>query len=110
MKKPKQIIVINHIGYTIKVFDIKDAQNDVLILFQSGVRAIAKDRDKMNGEIYLTFPIKSADYATIGHEIIHIMQYICRSRGIEFTEELEHIAYMWHYVFNEIRGFHYTLK
>lgn len=109
MKNKKQKIILNHIGYTITVLDIRNSKDDVRDLYLQGSTAIAKERDKMNGEIYLKFPLKTADYATIGHEIIHILQYIARSRNMDFIGESEHFAYMFHYIFNEIRGYHYCL-
>lgn len=108
-KRPQKII-LNHLGYTVTILDIKTAKDDVLDLIQSqGARAVAKERDRMNSEIYLSFPLKHDDYATIGHEIIHVMQYISRSRGMDFIGEMEHFAYIFHYIFNEIRGYYYTL-
>lgn len=65
--------------------------------------------DSTNAHIYLKFPIKVSDHGTIGHEIIHLLQYIAHARDISFEQEEEHFAYMFQFIFNEIIGMEYYL-
>lgn len=44
-------------------------------------------------------PIEEHDLSTLVHEIIHALQFICDDRGIEFTDEMEHMAYVADYIF-----------
>ncbi len=100
-------IKIPHIGYTVTIQDIKTAKGEARDFLSKGYLACAHRVDLNNSTIYVTLPIKVKDHATLGHEIIHVLQHICDSRGIEFIHEQEHIAYIYQYIFNEATGYKY---
>lgn len=69
--------------------------------------ACAISRDTYTGEIYLQFPIKPEHVGTVGHEIVHILQYIAEARSIRMDEEKEHFGYLFQYIYNELMGYDY---
>lgn len=57
--------------------------------------------------IYMDTPIKRVDIPSLAHEVTHVLQYICESRGIEFEKEQEHMAYIMGYIMSKILGTEY---
>lgn len=105
-------IYIPHLAYWVKVMDIHKAEGDIENYISSRGRAPAACAHRVcnsSAEIYLTFPLKVNYYSTIGHEVVHILQYIAEARDMQFRDEEEHFAYLFQFIFNEIIGMHYSL-
>ena len=41
--------------------------------------------------------------AALAHEIVHVLYYICKTYGMDFTREREHMGYITQYLMQEIR-------
>ena len=97
-------VYIPHIHYTVYLKDVSQAKGEAKNLL-STKHAIAERIDKANAVIYMKLPLKQKDWGTLGHEIIHILQYICASRNIDFVYEQENVAYMFQYIFAEFTNY-----
>lgn len=99
-------ITIPHIFYTIEVKDTKNPPKDIKEFLDKGfIACIAKGKNR--SRLYIKHPIRNSDIPTLCHELIHILQHICKERDILFTNEEEHCAYMFQYMLNEILGYEY---
>jgi hypothetical protein len=94
-------IKINHLHYTVIIKDRRKFKDYPHML------AVTQRDSKNQSTIYISLPLKKNLYGSLVHEITHILQFICRDRGIDFTDEMEHTAYIAHYIFNEATGYEY---
>lgn len=94
-------IKIKHLGYTVMVKPRSKFKG-----FDYYV-AVTQKNSPDQSTVYIDLPIKRKEYATLAHELVHVLQYICDSRGIEFTQEQENTAYLMQYLLNEITGYKY---
>lgn len=94
-------IYLPHIHYTIHIKNIKYFRE------KHDLSALTQNIDRDTSIIWMNLPIKAIDHATLAHEIIHVLQYICNYRRIDFISESEHMGYLMQFVFNKATGFHY---
>ena len=93
-------IVIPHIAYTVYVKDIdKNPYGNSI--------AYAWKLDENSCELFFKKNLKPKDAPTVAHELVHVLQYICEGRGIDFSSEREHMGYIMQYMMNEILGYDY---
>jgi hypothetical protein len=89
-------IYIPHLHYTIKVnFKATKYLNSV------GLEACVL-YNKNNLVLCLRREPKPIDFPTVAHEVLHLIQYICRDRNINMTEEIEHCGYLMQFILNKI--------
>ena len=101
-----QVIKIPHLEYTVYLKDVKQAKGQIaesLKLLQAGTT----HESTKSSTIWIKLPITFMESPTLGHEIIHVLQNICRERNIDFILEEEHVAYLFHYIMNECLGYKY---
>jgi hypothetical protein len=41
--------------------------------------------------------------------LIHVLQFICVDRNMDFTVETEHMGYLMHYLMGQVLGFEYDI-
>lgn len=101
MKIYKQNIVIEHLGYTIIVRDIKKYPSKDCVMYVE---------EKDNNSCYLNLPMKvsTKDFSTIAHEVLHCLQYIAENRNIDLTKEVENSGYLMQFILNKLLGFKYS--
>lgn len=101
---------IPHLDYTVRLLDTSKAKGEARH-FLKQVYGVTWKKDLSESVIYLPLPLKHGDWATLGHEIVHVLQNICQSKGIQFENETEHTAYLFQYIFNTFTGYEaYTIK
>ncbi len=89
-------LYLPHINYTVHVKRMSATRKPF-----SDALASTHDNDKRSCTIYL--PAK-APGSVITHEIVHALQFIARSRGMDFYGEMEHFGYIAQYLFMRITG------
>ncbi len=96
-------IFIPHLNYLIKVKDLSKPEGAVISYKSSrNLKGCTHSINNTEGHIYINFPIKIEHHGAIGHEIIHLLEYIAEWRDIDFKIEREHFAYMFEFIFNSI--------
>lgn len=100
-------IYIPHIHYELEVLDIKKAKGITEEMLNSGCYGATEYLDHKS-IIYIKLPLKPIDIPTVCHELVHVLQNICRDKRITFINEEEHMAYIMQYLLAEIMG--YELK
>lgn len=92
---------VPHLGVEIRVRRRREADR----LSGVGPGTLAVTRDMMgSGYVELYF----ADWVsppTVAHEIVHAIQFICRRKGIDMIDELEHVAYLADYITGKVLGY-----
>jgi len=101
-------IIIQHLAYTVEIKDSKKAKGEVKEFLHKYV-ACSQEIDRHKTIIWVQFPIIESEIPTILHELIHALQNICKWHAIDFVEETEHVAYIYHYMVNEALGYKYDL-
>lgn len=94
-------IYIPHLGYTVEIKKFKDDPRVPNAMAWS--ETLGPDKSA----IYIHQPIKRVDTPLLAHELIHVLQWIAVARGIDFTQEQEHFAYLMQWVMNEVLGYEY---
>lgn len=97
-------IKINHIGYTVLVRDINKYPQHL----GGTVLAVTEKLDNNTSAVFFDYTSKIGD-GTIAHELTHVLQNICDARSIDFITETEHVAYIMHFLFNEVTGKEYDV-
>lgn len=95
-------IIIPHLGYRINVKKFKPSPT-----LENAI-AWVHSINSNECDIYLQGTSKQY-YATIAHEVVHILQFICLNRNIDFTLEHEHMGYLMQYILNEITDYKYDI-
>jgi hypothetical protein len=96
-------IYIPHLHYTINVRDVKNAYElKEWRKTNHNAKMSAQDVSSNEANIYVIFPIKDLHAGSIGHEIVHVLQFISNNRGIDFVNEQEHFGYLFQFIFNKI--------
>lgn len=62
----------------------------------------AEDTNKNTSAIIFRETPTDLQGGTVAHEIMHVLQFMCRRRNIKMEHELEHMGYLMQYIFNEI--------
>lgn len=109
----KKTVKIHHLGYTIVFLDIKDYNHQINIdRFENVCICIGSHKS----EIYLKDIQKYSDQkffmhnaSSLAHEILHALQHLSEYRGIDMSQEKEHIAYLLQYIMNEFIGLEYSI-
>ena len=96
--KKAYYIEIPHLNYKI-VYGVNPKE---FIKKQSGAVMFAEDTNKNTGAIIFRKNPDNLDSAAVAHEIVHVLQFLCKRRNIEMEEETEHMGYLMQYIFNEI--------
>lgn len=99
-------IYLPHINYTVTIKDI-DKSSKITKLFKNKPFGMAEQVDMNNAILYLPKKIHTYQHTTVGHEIIHVLQYIAEDRNMNFLLEHEHFAYLFSYIFNKILGYEF---
>lgn len=90
-------IYLPHIHYTVFVRRFKKAPQET-----RSALAYVKYIDDNSCAIYLGKENLAGD---IAHELVHVLQYICLARNINFNLEMEHMGYIMHYLMGRILGY-----
>lgn len=97
-------IYLPHLHYTIHV---KQIPKRPLI---ENAKAYVQSHGKLACTIFLDRKAKRMDPADLAHELIHVLQFICLERNIDFTLEQEHMGYIMHFLMGKIMGREYSDK
>lgn len=99
-------ILIHHLNYTVEVKDISKAKGFIKEFLENYL-ACTEEVDRHKSIVWIKFPIVETEIPTLLHELLHVMQNICKWHNIDFEKEQEHIPYIYHYIMNQIFGFKY---
>lgn len=96
-------ILLPHLDYTliVKPRSTYNSQVDGIWLCER--------RDEDTSILYIELPKKAHEYGMLAHELIYVIQNICRDRGMSITTESENIGYMIQYFMNVITCGDYEL-
>ena len=100
-------IKIPHIHYEVEVLDIKKSKGIAKDMLADKFVAVTEYLNHKS-IIYINLPIKTKDIPTLCHELVHVLQNICRDKRITFINEEEHTAYIFQFLLDTIMG--YDLK
>lgn len=92
---PKKIY-LPHIHYTLHIKQIGKLPEGLSYAY-----AYVKRNDKNSCTLYLDQKRKVI-HADVAHELIHVMQFICLDRNIDFCTETEHMGYIMHYLLAQL--------
>ena len=96
-------IEIPHLAYKVKVvLDPKEFYGE----YHNSLM-LAEDTGRSLATIYLRKPIPKTRkiIPTVAHEVMHVIQYICRNRTIKMEKESEHMGYLMQYILANILGY-----
>ena len=99
-KIPKEIY-LPHIHYTVHIRQFVKTPPEL-----NHALAYVQSNDKDSCTIYMDLKSKPTP-GGLSHELVHVLQFICLNRNIEFTAELEHCGYIMNYLMNRIMDFEY---
>lgn len=88
-------IFLPHINYTVTVKEFKKLEGFV------PTKAYTEYIDSRNCILHLP---KNIQGSMLCHEIVHVLQFICKARNMEFTLESEHMGYISQYLFMCVTG------
>lgn len=90
-------INIHHLGYKVShgIADTGQHYMSCIRIDDNHCKIIYKSKPRPN------------DIPTLAHEVLHALQYMSESRGIDMTIEMEHMGYLMQYILNEILGLKY---
>jgi len=89
-------IYLPHIHYTVYTKPLKAHPS------LKYAQAWTERTNRNTSTIYL--PKKTND-GDLAHELIHVLQFICEDRNMNFLLEQEHTAYIMQYLMGKIRGY-----
>lgn len=95
-------ILIPHLGYTVFVKPKNNSRNHV-----AWVEADPKTPNECT--LFMNLPVKTLEIPTLAHELTHVLQFICESRHITFSEEKEHMGYLMNFLMNRVIGIEYNV-
>lgn len=90
-----------HIHYTVNIKQFKKAPDSI----ENALAYVERD-DSNSCTVYID-KTKKLMPGDIAHELIHVLQFICLDRNMNFTLEEEHCAYIMHYLMGKIFGHTY---
>lgn len=94
-------IPIPHLGYTVIHKPFTSAPKSI-----PNARAYVVHNNSNSCTIYSD---KKATAPDLAHELVHVLQFICLDRNIDFRIEQEHMAYIMGYVMGKITGHSYVV-
>lgn len=92
------VVDISHLGYKV-YFGVL---NKEFTGRHENSKMMAENTNKNVGTILFRKKPTVLESGMVAHEIIHILQYLCRRRNIIMEDETEHMGYLMQYIFNEI--------
>jgi hypothetical protein len=104
-------VEIPHLRATVRFFDLSKLKG---IPIQGSAYTCILGEESKNGavEIGIFFEdikgtVKMLErQPTIGHEIVHAIQILCEKRSMKVENEVEHLAYIYHYLHEQLLGIH----
>lgn len=100
MKLVFRDIKIDHLGYVIKIKDIKKHPRKNYVMY---VERLNSNSCSLVTKRNITI----SDIPTLAHEVVHILQYIAEARNIDLIYEQENTGYLTQFIFNKLLGFEY---
>lgn len=91
-------IFIPHLNYVVKVRQFKTPPEDC-----HHSLAYVQSHGQHGCTLYIDLK-KSCSPMDLAHEIVHILQFICMWRNIDFKIEQEHMGYLMQWLMGEIVG------
>lgn len=98
-QRPCHKIQIPHLNYTVSVKPRSAFKSP-----NPGF-ALTENIDRHNAIIYIDNPKNYP--CTVAHEVIHVLGFICETKGIVFENEREHMGYLMQYLMGQILGYEY---
>lgn len=95
----KKDIYLPHVHYWVKIRPFTKAPPDI----QGAFAYVHRE----SNNISIVFIKKRCDTPTIAHELVHVLQNICRARNIDFATETEHMGYLMGYLMGKVLGYRY---
>ena len=92
-------IDLPHINYKIHVKEYKSPPDSI-----PNALAYVKRNDMYSCTIFIKKGQRKVA-PDLAHELIHVMQFICLDRNIDFCTETEHMGYTMHYLLGKIMGY-----
>lgn len=102
-KKQEKDIYIPHLNYTVRVREAKNAPEGL-------VNALAWVISEGQHECTLYLEKGKPHAGDVAHEIIHILQFICLNRNIDFKLEFEHMGYLMQWLLGQVMEWEWKLK
>ena len=102
MKVHYGTIYLPHINYTVRIRPFQKPPDRI-----GKANAWIRHEDKWGCTVY--FP-KDQSPSEVSHELIHVLQYICVDRYMEFDGEFEHMAYTMQYLMGRVLGFGWVMR
>lgn len=99
------IIELPHLGYKIYYGVLK---KEFTGRHEKSI-ALAENSTKNSATILFRKKPDALDSSVVAHEIVHVLQYICRRRNIVMEDETEHMGYLMQFIFNEIYNREYSI-
>lgn len=98
-KQPKTLVIdIPHLGYKIAVIiEPKEFTGR-----QEGSIMFAENSGKDIASIFFRKKPTPSQAGIVAHEIMHVLQFMCRNRNIAMEVENEHMGYLMQYIFQNI--------
>lgn len=91
-------ISIPHLGYKVLYgVNLKE-----FVDRQSKSHMFAENTNKSTATIVFRGTPNDLQSGAVAHEIMHVLQFMCRRRNIVMEDETEHMGYLMQYIFNEI--------
>ena len=94
----KRDIYLAHLNYTVRLRQSGQPPEEVKHAISW---VISEDKNTCTLYTDLKTRIHPGD---LSHELIHVLQFICLDRNINFTLEQEHMGYLMQYLFGQIMG------
>lgn len=99
--KAFKTIEIPHLGFTVYVKDLSELEG----VEKKGSGFTAQFGED-NAVIFLEDVKKNvkniAYFPTIAHEVMHVIQMLCEKYQMKAENEMEHLAYLMHYILRKI--------
>lgn len=93
-------IYIPHLNYTIIVKEPKNPPEELY-----NPKAWVKSESSKSCTLFVN---KKPNPADLAHEVVHVLQFICLHRNIDFKTEQEHMGYLMHYIMGKVLGYEWT--
>ena len=93
-------VYLPHINYTVHILTFKGKPKEL----NHAKAYTSKGADGKSCAMYLP---KKPTPATVTHEVIHVLRYICEARDMSFQLEEEHMAYIAQLLTNKALGYEY---
>lgn len=103
MKVTPKKIYLPHLNYTLYVRHFKGHPDGT-----PNAKAYTERISDHSSAIYLS---RGDTPCSVAHELIHVLQFLSGSKGIDFVREQEHFGYMMQYLMGQVLGYEwYTPK